>query len=185
LEYDYTKDVVVLTNTLTIYYLLIDNAGMNLLIKKLKTACRLAPVERRLVFSTFPLMLAVRLALWTLPFRRIQRVVESSINLPPSKRQATAHNIAVAVRLASRYIPQATCLTQALTAQILLNRSGIENEIRIGVAKGQQFEAHAWVECGGHVLIGGTEQSARYAPLFTIYGSRAATRDIPARLHIT
>jgi hypothetical protein len=158
---------------------------MSLLIKKLQTACRLAPVERRLILSTFPLMLAVRLALWILPFRHMQRVVESSITLGPSERQATAHMIAIAVRLASRYIPRATCLTQALTAQILLNRAGIENEIRIGVAKEQKFEAHAWVECGGNVLIGGAEQSARYAPLFTIYGSRTTTSDVPARLHIT
>jgi hypothetical protein len=63
-----------------------------------------------------------------------------------------------AVIVASQYIPRATCLAQALAAQILLARECYQSNLRIGVAKGDkdQLEAHAWLESDGKVLIGGS-----------------------------
>jgi hypothetical protein len=45
--------------------------------------------------------------------------------------------------------------------------------VRIGVAKGKggKLEAHAWVECGGEVIIGGHELE-RYTSLVTLEGRR-------------
>jgi hypothetical protein len=77
-----------------------------------------------------------------------------------------------AVTLASRYIPRATCLTQAFTAQILLNRAGLENRLCVGVARVPSFGAHAWVERAGTVLVGGAEQCANYTTIFTLEGYR-------------
>jgi hypothetical protein len=59
--------------------------------------------------------------------------------------------------VASRYVPCATCLVQAFTAQILLGRNGHAGEVHIGVALDdkQGFRAHAWVESEGKVLVGG------------------------------
>jgi hypothetical protein len=138
------------------------------LFRKLQTLRNLTGAERSLAFATIGLTAAARLALWTLPFRWIKRFVETR----PPRRLAGApyseQQVVRAVRLASRYVPHATCLTQALTGQILLNRNGIENKLLIGVAMGDGFEAHAWIECGGRVIIGGARESARYAPILTV-----------------
>lgn len=73
-----------------------------------------------------------------------------------------------AIRAASRYIPRATCLTQALAAQELLSRAGHPSRVEIGVAKNEdrKFAAHAWVTCGNRIVIGGPE-TTRYAPLLS------------------
>lgn len=74
--------------------------------------------------------------------------------------------IAWAVTAASRYIPRATCLVQGLAAQVLLAREGIPSDLCIGVAMEDPslFEAHAWVETGGSIVIGGYRQE-RYTRL--------------------
>ena len=73
-----------------------------------------------------------------------------------------------AVQVASRYVPRATCLTQALTAQALLGFGGIPTSVRIGVAKeAGGFEAHAWVESGGKILMGGTESAQKYTQMLS------------------
>lgn len=62
-----------------------------------------------------------------------------------------------------------TCLTQALAAQVLLERRGYPAQLHIGAVRGEQgqFQAHAWVESGGRIVIGGQER-ARYTPLFAL-----------------
>jgi hypothetical protein len=116
------------------------------------------------------LMGIVRTALWLVPFRIWKRTVtEGRI----SRLRFLGHSdeqVAWAVSLASRYIPRASCLTQALTAQILLNWSGHENQLHIGVAREFGFKAHAWIECAGRVLVGGALESAGYSPILTFEG---------------
>ena len=51
------------------------------------------------------------------------------------------------------------CLAEALTLWSMLRRRGVAAELVFGVdPSGEQFEAHAWVEVDGHVLIGGVER---------------------------
>jgi hypothetical protein len=59
-----------------------------------------------------------------------------------------------AVRAAGRTVPWSNCLSEALTAWVLLSRAGREPTLRIGVTKGEGIEAHAWVECDGAIVIG-------------------------------
>lgn len=77
-----------------------------------------------------------------------------------------------AVATAARRIPAATCLTQALAAQYLLRRRGLEADLRIGVARaaGEPLEAHAWVESRGQVVVGGVARP--YTPLPSLGGER-------------
>ena len=77
------------------------------------------------------------------------------------------------MRLASRYVPRATCLVQALATQILLGRHGHAGQVHIGVALDEKlgFRAHAWVESQGEVLIGGSEELDGYAPMLVLDGS--------------
>jgi Transglutaminase-like superfamily len=55
---------------------------------------------------------------------------------------------------AGRHLPfNASCLEKSLVLCWLLERRGIDAELRIGARKERgAFEAHAWVELGGEVL---------------------------------
>jgi hypothetical protein len=116
------------------------------------------------------LLWTARLGLWLLPFRTLRRLLHSvTRDGLRHAGQSSPERIAWAVVAASRYVPQATCLTQALAAQVLLGREGHTACLRIGVARneGSQFQAHAWVETQGKVVIGESEVE-RYAPLMVL-----------------
>ena len=83
-----------------------------------------------------------------------------------SDTQTTAQDVVWAVRGVSRAVPGATCLTQALAAQILLSRRGCSSRLRIGVARGPAggLLAHAWLESDGVVVLGGPHVES-YTPL--------------------
>lgn len=63
--------------------------------------------------------------------------------------------------IVSRFIPRATCMTQALAAQILLGRHGHAGHLCIGVGNpNNRFRAHAWLENdNGEILIGHTDRA--------------------------
>jgi hypothetical protein len=104
------------------------------------------------------LVAAVRAGLSILPFATLRRLVARL--MVPMRGVAREHGvvdrIAWAVPAASRYVPRATCLTQALSAQVLLARRGYPAELRIGVARDSHgaFNAHAWVEHDGRIIVG-------------------------------
>jgi Transglutaminase-like superfamily len=112
------------------------------------------------------LVCAVRVALCIVPFARLRRVVVSLAHsrLRPASRYS-ADQLSWAVRAVSRYVPRASCLTQAFALHILLRREGLASRIRIGVSKDAgHFEAHAWVESQDRVVIGDSGLQ-RYAPM--------------------
>jgi hypothetical protein len=130
----------------------------------LKKFARLPRAEKILLVRAFFLVAAIRLGLWLLQFRVLRRLAlprENSSNGAPRMDR-----LIWAVRVVSRYIPRATCLTQALAAQALLARSGYETKLVLGFAKDEErpFEAHAWLEYGDQVLIGGPTVE-RYTPI--------------------
>jgi hypothetical protein len=117
----------------------------------------------------------VRLGLWLLPFRvvkeRVEKITAASANSssgPPTTQDLqVVLRVASSVRRASRYVPAATCLTQALATQLLLARRGQVSRLRIGVSKGQggELKAHAWVESQGRIVIGQTNDLPSYTIL--------------------
>jgi hypothetical protein len=81
------------------------------------------------------------------------------------------HRLVWSIRRASRLVPRATCLTQALALQVLLGRRGYASEIRVGVRRDEegQFAAHAWLVGADRVLIGGDAHDLRdFVPLTTL-----------------
>jgi hypothetical protein len=122
--------------------------------------------ERRLLLQAWLLLGVLRVALWLLPFRTIQVLLAKLTTRP--RTAITSERIGWAVAVASVYVPWATCLPQALAAQTLLRRHGYQAQVRIGVAHTatRRLEAHAWVECAGRIVIGGSAEAvARYTPL--------------------
>jgi hypothetical protein len=139
-----------------------------LIVRKATTFRRLSPAGRKLAFAAIALLAAVRIALWLLPFQRVMRLVKSSGMRRSVDGECTSREVAWAVRLASRYVPDATCLPQAMTTYILLGRRGNPCCLRIGAVAAPQFEAHAWVECGGEVVLGGSAGLDRFVSIITL-----------------
>ena len=83
----------------------------------------------------------------------------------PTQR-VCARKVARLVLAARQLVPgRCTCLHLALTTQQLLVNRGIAASVRIGVRKNDgEFRAHAWVQAGGEVLLGG-EECATYCAL--------------------
>lgn len=122
--------------------------------------------ERRDLVLALLVVAVVRLALWLVPLGSLLRLLERV----PAPRQRVASDPSPAhllwsVRAASRWVPRATCLTQALAARWLLARRGFDAVLRIGVTRSESgIQGHAWLERDGRVLIGGADPG-RYAPL--------------------
>lgn len=127
--------------------------------ERLHKFLQLPPAQRRLLMRAWFLLLVVRLGLWLVPFSRQRRFWQQFSAAAPGGPPAAGEvdRVAWAVSLAGRYVPRATCLTQALTVQIMLKRKGIAAHLRLGVAKDDEgrVTAHAWLEHAGQVLIGG------------------------------
>jgi Transglutaminase-like superfamily len=144
-------------------------ASAHLITSKTRTLRRLAPADRKLVFAALALLTVVKIALWMLSFQHVTRFVKIPNRPRPVHRSFTPQQVVWAVQLASRYVPRATCLPQALTTQILLSWHGHLSRLHIGVmVVAQKFEAHAWVECDGRVVIGEAEEIERYTPILAI-----------------
>lgn len=77
------------------------------------------------------------------------------------------------VNLASRHhFLKPTCLEKAIILYAILRREGISAEITIGtMKKNGEFQAHAWVEYLGRVILGRSVEP--YAPLFSLDEARS------------
>lgn len=111
----------------------------------------------------------LRAGLWLAPFRLWRDrfaglLCEAAV--PAPEERAEARRMTQAVAQAARRVPRATCLVQALALRWMLRRRGISCDLRVGVSRSErgEFEAHAWIECGGELLIGGGP-AARFTPL--------------------
>lgn len=143
--------------------------------KRLNSFFALPAKERRLLLTAFLVVLATRLGLTILPSRVIIRVVARISSArrgagvtglfpkPPAAprgesadKSVDARRIAWAVERVSLRVPGATCLTQALSAHILLWRYGHTSNLCLGVARNDKgvFRAHAWLESQGRIVIG-------------------------------
>jgi hypothetical protein len=128
----------------------------------------LPPSTQLLLLKTISVVTLVRLSLWLLPFKTIRAYRDRMLKRTGHadvRDLAAVRQTVWAVTVTSRYVPEASCLTQALAAQILLGQQGYRTDLRIGVSKGEANQplAHAWVELDGRVVIGGTDSPKRYA----------------------
>lgn len=136
----------------------------------------LPPGRRRLVVRAAWLVPVVRLGLWLVPYGRVRdllaldpktRRAHSGLRRAPRSRDGFVQDTVWAVVAVSRRVPGASCLTQALAARRLLAEAGLDSDLRIGVARGGDgaFEAHAWLERDGRVLLGDVDGMTRFSTL--------------------
>jgi len=132
----------------------------------LRRFVRLDSADRRLLIRCACLLAVIRAGLYLMPLRRLRVFITRGAGLRrvahPSSR-ASVERIAWAVRAAARYVPSATCLPQALAAELMLLGNGHPARVRIGMARTEDraLEGHAWVESDGAVVVGGGDL-ARY-----------------------
>jgi len=127
---------------------------------------RAQPETRGLYVRAFWLVLKKRIQL-TIGGRRL---AHSARALCEDSQSTMPHQtIATAITKASKLVPGASCLTQALAADVLLKQNGYNSEIRIGVKseKTSALSAHAWVVCDGQIVLGGTEDEIKEYSLLT------------------
>jgi len=146
---------------------------------------RLPAADRRLLVTAGLTQAAIRLGLAVLPYRKLNQLVDRLARVRPRRHldsSVSTERIAWAVMQTSRSVPGATCLTQALSAQVLLERRGHPARVRVGIGRteGARLLAHAWVESEGRIVLGGTDVT-RYTPLSALdpsptEGERARVR---------
>ena len=102
---------------------------------------------------------------------RDQRPVENPRD-PRPVNSARIRDLCWAVTAISARSPLcATCLEQGVALVMLLTMARIPANLVVGVARAESaFRAHAWVECGGVVVLGGV-QSHGFTPLLRVPAS--------------
>ena len=118
---------------------------------------QLSGMERGLLIRALARVVQARLVLSVLPFRVVRGMIQ-----PPVQAVRPTESVVQfvwAVRAAARFVPKASCLTQALALKSMLAKAGYDSTLRIGVnpALSGRFSAHAWIERNGEVLIGQEE----------------------------
>jgi hypothetical protein len=133
-------------------------------LRALRATAALPPADRALLARSAIWLARCRVALWTRSFTQVRRAADAW-GQSRHETGVAPGRLAWAIETAARAVPGATCLTQALAAEVLLRRAGEHPEMRFGVALGSgDFEAHAWLELDGRVVVGraGVE---RFTPL--------------------
>lgn len=122
--------------------------------------------ERRLLTLAALFLVGLRVALALVPFRLVRDRLARPAR-PPGRLPSEAYRRRVvwAVEQAGRLVVNhRPCLPQALAVQWLLGRHGESTSLRIGVRRGVggALEAHAWLERGSEILIGGSLSRQQY-----------------------
>jgi hypothetical protein len=101
--------------------------------------------------AAVPLVATFRLLLYVIPFRYLTSCFSFFSKHGDSfglRRGANLAHVAGVVGRAARFVPRATCLTQAVSIRFILLVAGVPSRVCIGVARNESgsLMSHAWVE---------------------------------------
>ncbi len=138
----------------------------------------LSTADQSLLLKSAFVLKTITLGLRVLSFQTMRRFLigtRQKAGRAHYSNRPSANRIAWAVRVASRYVPAAMCLAQALAVRMLLEQQGYPSQLHIGVAKNERgrLEAHAWVESQGRIMVGNLQDLSRYTPLPPLEGKSA------------
>jgi hypothetical protein len=128
---------------------------------------KLSNNKKSLIIKSLILIIFIRISLTILRFSNVLKISKRfsrSNNNPKNNRPI--EDIVWSINVVSPYVPRATCLTQAITAQILLYRHNHASKLKIGVMKKGDFEAHAWIEINNEIVLGESEE--KYMPILNL-----------------
>lgn len=131
----------------------------------------LLPFKKKVLLGeSLFLIWIIRLSLWLLPFRQLNKWL-TYLGSPDTTNNKidwlVVKNVTNSVRSCSRYVPYASCLTQALATRTLLRLRGQSSGLKIGVDKDEnnKLMAHAWIEIDGKIIIGKLPRHQRFTTL--------------------
>jgi hypothetical protein len=123
--------------------------------------------QRGLVIEAAGLMIAGWAALHLFRFVTVRRVFDRVVALASASHRPAGEDVVPRVRRAVNAVaarcPPATCLLQALAADVMLRRRQVPCDLRFGVRVSEtagDLEGHAWVECGGSTIDASDGRSA-------------------------
>ena len=133
---------------------------------------RLSAGELMRLLVALPVVLLARVSLWLMPSTRVHAVLTK---WRPGKGGLSPNRVAElsrAVSRASRIVPQATCLTQALALQSLLRWRGEPSRVEIGFLRGEDDEirGHAWLVNREQVVVIGARGAVGFTRTLTLEG---------------
>lgn len=131
---------------------------------------QLSGPEKLFFLQTLLVLASVTLGLRVIPWLKLQRLLLKLAHWHARSAvsgRVSLQSITRSLRAASHYIPKATCLPQALTAQHLLIWNRYPADFQIGVAKDPngKLEAHAWVTSQNKIIVGGEQTISRFVSL--------------------
>ncbi len=140
------------------------------MMRKLARFLRLPLADQGLLMEAAACLACCRFAVRLVPLTSLRQTLKrlaTLIRTIPEKSPDAAVRIGSAVHLVSRCLPKATCLPQALAGEFLLLRRGLPARLRLGVNErpGGGIQAHAWLESGERIIVGGPDAPAQYASL--------------------
>ncbi|WP_159470698.1 lasso peptide biosynthesis B2 protein [Dyadobacter sp. 3J3] len=115
-------------------------------------------------------LVVIKMGLAILPFSTFRklfyRISKSEIKKNLNSQQIS--EVVWAVNTAANVIPlELVCLPRALATKYLLRKvPSLSLEIGIEINPAKAFEAHAWVERGGEIIIGDWSDSVSYQRLW-------------------
>jgi len=131
--------------------------------RQLRPDARIALVEAMLLVT------GIRILLPAFGLKNVRWILKATGSALHAKPGLHAGEILRLLQAAARRCPVgSTCLTRALAGQLLLRKAGIESRLCIGVMRDQRhaFQAHAWLERDGKVILGGSNEEIRqWSPL--------------------
>ena len=129
---------------------------------ELKRYARISRARKKLLWEALAALAIARLAMASLPFRRIAAWLGTPGAESPAAATAeemrAAQEIGWAVGALARRVPwDGRCLAQALAATGMLRRRGLEGTVSFGARRGESagFDAHAWLRLGSCMVTGG------------------------------
>jgi hypothetical protein len=121
---------------------------------------RKSSAERWLLLEATGCLVAARLALALLPFRRLVRIFDWPVSGPElsgSERERLTRQVRWAVTAAARHLPvEMVCFPRGIAAQVMLRRRRVGTTLYYGVAKlqGEGLKTHVWVQDGATGVVG-------------------------------
>ena len=124
--------------------------------------------QRGLVIEAAGLMVLGWAGLHLFRFVTVRRVLDRVVAVTSTSHRSAMEDVVPRVRRAVNAVaarcPPATCLLQALAADVMLRRREVPCDLRFGVrfseTAGDPLEGHAWVECGDSTIDGSDGRSA-------------------------
>lgn len=132
-------------------------------LNKLNKFFGLKASEKLSFFEALSLLCFSKIVILIIPLRKaapyfgkLNRQSRNDIN---EKERKLSGQVRSSIYRAATVLPwKSVCLDRALAAAIMLNKRNIPNALCLGIKKDLvkgKLEAHAWIECGSEILLGG------------------------------